>query len=803
MGRETKIIAKNIDLQQFIIMKAFKNLFLLLLLLGSTMASAQSFEVDGLEYEVIGNTNNVAVSEIYGKEYTGNIVIPSTVTYEYKTYTVTAIADDAFEDTEITGVEIPETVTVIDEGAFCDCSKLASIVIPNSVTIVGECAFQGCSSLASITLGSGLTDIKEEAFSYCPALTSVEIPAGVKNIEPYVFGECPAIESIKVEAGNKVYDSRNNCNAIIETSTSTLVVGCKNSVIPSGIKAIGEAAFSGCSKLASIIIPEGVTVIGPDAFCGCSSLTSIELPQTVTFIGGYAFCECSALKSINIPAGVKSIEDGVFSYCSSLESIVIPNSVTSVGDAAFGECESLVSVKLPDGLKVIEDELFYRCTSLANVNIPQGVTSIGDAAFCYCALTEVVIPNSVTKIEGYAFGGCPLTNVTVPESVTTIEESAFEMTPWLDSFADGVVYINNVLYKYKGTMDWNTSIEVKDGTVSIAPDAFYGCEGLVAIKLPNTVTAIGNDAFRGCYQLNDLQIPSSVTSVGSRALEGTEWYENQPDGVIYINNVLYCCKGDMPERTSIDVREGTVSISEDAFMNCYNLTSITIPGSVKVIGKSAMSYLGSVENVTLGEGIEIIGADALSGLSIHNLVIPNSVKSIGEYAFQGCCWLESVTIGAGVEFIDSWAFGGCENLSDVYCLATTVPVTHENVFNEIQHVYDEDDKYIGNMTLYVPAEALNSYKSAALWSNFGTIKALGEDTAVDAFLAGIVITCKNGVVTVCGGEEGAWVAAYSIDGACAGRARIVNGEAEINTGFGKGDVLVVDIAGKAVKMIMQ
>ena len=149
-------------------MKVFRKLFFLLLLFFSTMLSAQEFEADGFKYVVIGD-KEVAVSDIYGEGYHGNIVIPSTITYEWETYTVTAIAEEAINDVEITGIEIPGTVTVIGESAFCDCPMLKSIVIPNSVTMVDVCAFQGCSALESITLGSGLTDIKEEAFSYCPA----------------------------------------------------------------------------------------------------------------------------------------------------------------------------------------------------------------------------------------------------------------------------------------------------------------------------------------------------------------------------------------------------------------------------------------------------------------------------------------------------------------------------------------------------------------------------------------------------------------------------------------------------------
>ena len=152
---------------------------------------------------------------------------------------------------------------------------MTSVTIPNSVTSIGDSAFTGCSGLTSVTIGNSVTSIGDYAFSGCIGLTS-----------------------IVVESGNTVYDSRNNCNAIIETSTNTLITGCKNTVIPNGVTSIGDLAFSGCIGLTSITIPSSVTSIGRYAFEGCSGLTSISIPSSVTSIGNYAFSDCSGLTSV-------------------------------------------------------------------------------------------------------------------------------------------------------------------------------------------------------------------------------------------------------------------------------------------------------------------------------------------------------------------------------------------------------------------------------------------------------------------------------------------------------------------------
>ncbi len=186
-------------------------------------------------------------------------------------------------------------VTSIGTGAFCRCSTLTSVTIPASVTCIGESAFYGCSGLTSVIFDedSQLTSFGDYAFDSCSGLTDITIPNSVTSIGYDVFYGCSNLTTITVEAGNPNYDSRNNCNAIIETASNTLIAGCKNTNIPNSIESIGDVAFCSCSGLTSVTIPNSVTCIGTGAFLNCSGLTSVTIPNSVTSIKSGAFSGCN------------------------------------------------------------------------------------------------------------------------------------------------------------------------------------------------------------------------------------------------------------------------------------------------------------------------------------------------------------------------------------------------------------------------------------------------------------------------------------------------------------------------------
>jgi hypothetical protein len=202
-----------------------------------------------------------------------------------------------FECSSLTSITIPTSVTSIGDGAFSGCTGLTSVIIPTSVTSIGNYAFYS-SALTSITIPNSVTSIGAYAFYSCRGLTSITIPTSVTGIGPEAFSDCISLTSITVNSGNTMYDSRDNCNAIIEKSSNTLVMGCKNTTIPNSVTSIGSYAFSGCSGLTSITIPNSVTSIGYEVFSSCSGLTSITIPNSVTSIGSDAFSGCSSLTSI-------------------------------------------------------------------------------------------------------------------------------------------------------------------------------------------------------------------------------------------------------------------------------------------------------------------------------------------------------------------------------------------------------------------------------------------------------------------------------------------------------------------------
>ncbi len=258
-----------------------------------------------------------------------------------------------------------------------------SIVLKEGTTGIADCAFSDCSGLTSVTIPNSVISIGDWAFFDCSDLTSVTIPNSVTSIGDYAFGDCSGLTSIKVESGNSVYDSRENCNAIIETATNTLISGCKNTIIPNSVTSIGDYAFYGCSDLTSITIPNSVTSIGYRAFYYCTGLTSVTIPNSVTSIGREAFYCCTGLTSLTIPNSVTSIGGDAFSFCSGLTSVTIPNSVTSIGDWAFSFCRGLTSVTIPNSVTSIGYRAFSFCSGLTRIDAypdPEKV-STGSNAF--------------------------------------------------------------------------------------------------------------------------------------------------------------------------------------------------------------------------------------------------------------------------------------------------------------------------------------------------------------------------------------------------------------------------------------
>ena len=457
-------------------MNTLRTLLLAALLLSCGMtASAQKFEVDGICYNITDAAGkNVEVTyrgeNTYDNEYTGEIIIPATVTYNGTVYNVTGIGNNG----------------------LYHCDRVTKVTIPNSVTTIGSSAFYGCVGLKEIT-----------------------VPGSVKKIGYDAFNYCRNLETMSVERTNTVYDSRNNCNAIIETSTNTLVSGCRNSVIPEGIRVIGYRAFYNCTTLKSITIPNSVTDIGSYAFCSCDSLRSIVIPSSVTYIANQAFGSSDNLESIIVENGntvydsrnncnaiIKTSSGTLITGC---KTTVIPGNVTRIESHAFSGSYGLKSITIPGSVKSIGYGAFMSCVDLEEIKLSNGLAEIETEAFCDCRkFTNITIPASVTKIAGNAFSHCSSHTCIVVDENNTVYDSREGCNAVIETATNTLAVACN-------------NSRIPNSVSSIGEGAFYGRGGLESIVIPESVTSIGEKAFYNNNGIRNITIPGSVKTIGKNA----------------------------------------------------------------------------------------------------------------------------------------------------------------------------------------------------------------------------------------------------------------------------------------------
>ena len=543
-----------------------------------------------------------------------------------------------FNCANLSSIAIPDSVTSIGNSAFSGCSNLTSVyitdiaawcniifdyvdanplcyahnlylnnelvtdlIIPDSIARIASRAFEGCTSLTSVTIPDSVWSINQYAFLNCTGLTSVTIPYSVTHIQPWVFKACTSLTSITVDENNTQYYSEGNC--LIEKSTNTLILGCKNSVIPDSVTSIDEYAFQNCTGLTSVTIPDSVTSIDEYAFQNCTGLTSVTIPYSVTIIDEHAFQSCTSLTSIAVDEnntqyyseGNCLIEKSTNTLILGCKNSVIPNSVTSIGKYAFYDCSSLTSIVIPDSVTSIDEYAFNRCYKLIEVyNLSSLNISIGSGDNGYIGFyalnvyTSVDIPSKLWKTEdGFIFyedeETCYLVGYTGAKPEITLPESC-----------NGKNYAINESAFYGCTS--LTSVTIPDSVTSIGSSAFHGCTSLTNVTMGNSVTSIGNDTFMKCTSLTSVNIPDSVTSIGANAF----WY--------------------CTSLTSINIPDSVTSIGGVAFLHCTSLTSINIPSSVTSIGHYTFSHC----------------------TNLTSIIIPDSVTSIGDRAFYSCNKIKTI-----------------------------------------------------------------------------------------------------------------------------------------------------------------
>lgn len=290
--------------------------------------------------------------------------------------------------------------------------KAKSVIIPtkidnNTVTAIGSEAFSECRTMVNVSIPDTITSIGDWAFYGCTALESVYIPMYVTDIGQGVFARCDSLAGIYVDSYNPTYDSRNDCNAVIETYSDTLIAGCKVSTVPSGTDKIDTYAFYGCKGLARINFPYGVTEISSNAFYACEGLTSLDFPDSVVTIDEGAFDSCIELKSVSIPESVTYIGRWVFSQCPELQAITVDKNnpqydsrdncngiIRTSDDTLISGCKS---TKIPDTVTTIGDGAFYGCSKLKSLTIPESVTYIGEDVFYDCLSLKNIYYKSIEE----------------------------------------------------------------------------------------------------------------------------------------------------------------------------------------------------------------------------------------------------------------------------------------------------------------------------------------------------------------------------------------------------------------------
>ena len=777
-----------------------KQILFLVMMLLPIMASAQSSaRIDGIYYKL--NTTTKTAEVVYSRfRYTGDLVIPSSVTHEGVDYSVTGIGNQAFYAS----------------------ADLTSVSIPNSVTSIGTGIFEGCTSLASIV----------------------------------------------IEDGNAIYDSRENCKAIIETASNKLLYGCMGTVIPNSVTSIGNSSFSGCTGLTSIIIPDGVTSIGEKAFSGCSNLAFINIPNSVTDLGNNAFESCSSLAKVELNNNaivserykyenmisikdifgtqvkeyvlgedVTSIGDGAFCYCTNLTSVHMSDNVTSIGKQAFFECNRLTSVNMSDNLTSIGEFAFYNCYHLASITIPSGVTNIDLWTFEGCAeikkveiyssailskdyhqiyslanyfgsqVEEYVLGDEVTSLGKYVFSGCTkMTSINIPINLTNIGEGAFYCCYGLSSIniPSTVTYIGKdaffgcigllsiqvesgnrvydsrensnaiILTAGNSLMQGCQNTIIPNGVTTIGDYAFYSCP-LTSISIPNSVMSIGSYAFCGCTELTSISIPNSVSIIGLYAFASCKGLTSVSlsDHVGYLGDyAFFSCTG----LTSITIPNSVTSIGSRVFNNCSGLTEIQVEsGNTRydsrndcnaIIETASNTLLFGCQNTIIPNSVTSIGECAFGGcVGLTEIIIPNGVTSIGASAFSNCTNLTKVVIPDGVTSIGNVAFSNCYNLAivvipnsvtnigegaflsaglkDVYCYAEQVPTIGNNVFNYSYY----------QASLHVPAGSMDAYSNAEQWKDFKEIVALTDSDPK-----------PTGIITPAATQQPSIVECYDLNG---------------------------------------
>lgn len=432
-------------------------------------------------------------------------------------------------------------------------------------------------------------------------------------------------------------------NGISETNNVVIIPNQVNNI---EVKEIKKELFLNNIYIEKLVIPETVTTLGYRMCYGCTNLKEVNLPDNISVIPDYAFEKCTLLEKINIPQSLVQIRNDAFAE-SGIKEFIAPDSFKEIWGYAFKDCKNLEKVDL------------------------NKTTSIGDMSFENCTkLSSIVLPNTLVELGTHVFSGCTLlNNIKMPSNPIEITNTFVYRSGYYNdakNWENGILYVDNYLITTNNDLLNQQSINVKEGTIVIAINAFTNNgKKLKSIVLPEGLKIIGSSAFSSLYSLSQINIPSSVISIGNNAFGSTDLYENQSNwenGGFYIDNWLLAV--DNVKMTEFTVKEGTVGVSDGKSDTSLFPTKAT-----------------SISSLTLPSTLKYIGNRSFARLKITSLELPETLETMKEGAFMSCAFLESVNLEdcINLKSIGNQAFSNCA-IKEI-TIPSNVLVMGELIFN--------------------------------------------------------------------------------------------------------------------------
>ena len=594
------------------------------------------------------------------------------------------------------------------------------------------------SQIESVVI-QGARTITSYAFEHCTNLQSISIPQTVEVIETGILYDCPSLVSIIIEEGNAYYDSRDNCNAIIETATNKLICGCQNTTIPNSVNIIGEYAFRYVATLKTIFIPKSVVAIEQRAFWDCDALTSIYISNGVLTIGDDAFADCDALQYLVIPESVKSIAGNIVEECDSLISLVVKkgnkrydsryncnaiidsktntliagcsatyihDDVEIIGDYAFAECSTLENITLPNSIKRIGEYAFHACSNLYNMEIPSSVMSIGTSAFSGCtSLSSVELLCTTPPMLGEnAFSSS--VDCTIPCNTYDIYAASgwIEQVGSLNEDCPTQLDCEELEIRYMYVSGWNDQLHPRDDWYALGFNEYVekGIECRLIIN--NSSNEPANVSLQGFHSCTATQSVFSYENTLEPHSSDVITFNPALFDVCYLHAVssadvlLEWQPAKCGENLYWDFQDGVLSITGSGDMDDYFL--FVLPPWANV---------DNITSVSLPEGLTSIGMFAFGYTNITTIDIPTTVKKIATYAFAYSA-LESLTIPAGVHDIGGGSFLHCPNLASIVVEDGNLVYDSRDNCNAIIHI-ETDSLILGckNTTIPESVVSIGSY----------------------------------------------------------------------------------------------